>query len=332
MGYSPLVVIALIFVIAAVTYLPNLSRATIYRDDWYYILDRMIGGPGVFQAMFSIDRPARGPFFEGYYLLFGINPFPYHIASFLWRALSGLAAFWLFRQLWPEPRRAATWMALAFVIFPGYLRWMEGMEDQPRIASACLMALSFALTLKALGSQQRFMKIIAWTASILTGWAYLALLDFGIGMELFRFLCVLIFVERNGLSGKIWGRIVAAGRAWAVASAIPLGFLFWRLFIFHNERPQTDVGKQLGVLVSSPAGTAALWLIRTLQSAADVLLFSWITPAIQTFFDLRLKNMLIGGALALLAVGAVYLTHYLQNRQVEEGEPDEQLSGTGTRG
>ena len=87
-----LVPVALLLIASALAYLPNLLQATVYRDDWYYVLDRMIGGPGVFQAMFSIDRPARGPFFELYYLLFGVHPLPYHLASYVWRFLSGLAA------------------------------------------------------------------------------------------------------------------------------------------------------------------------------------------------------------------------------------------------
>src|SRR5512141_1728797 len=109
---SYLVPVALLLVASALAYLPNLLQATVYRDDWYYVLDRIIGGPGIFQAMFSIDRPARGPFFEAYYLLFGVHPLPYHLASYLWRFLSGLAALWLFRLLWPQQRRAAMWMAL----------------------------------------------------------------------------------------------------------------------------------------------------------------------------------------------------------------------------
>ena len=76
-----LVPVAVLLVASALAYLPNLLQATVYRDDWYYVLDRLIGGPGIFQAMFSIDRPARGPFFELYYLLFGIHPLPYHLAS-----------------------------------------------------------------------------------------------------------------------------------------------------------------------------------------------------------------------------------------------------------
>ena len=59
-----MVEILLILAIAAVTYLPNLSRATIYRDDWYYTMDRLIGGPKIFHEMFSIDRPARGRFLK----------------------------------------------------------------------------------------------------------------------------------------------------------------------------------------------------------------------------------------------------------------------------
>ena len=45
-SHTPLLEVLLILVIAAVTYLPGLSQATIYRDDWYYTMDRLIGGPG----------------------------------------------------------------------------------------------------------------------------------------------------------------------------------------------------------------------------------------------------------------------------------------------
>ena len=64
LNYQRLTEIILIIVISALAYLPNLTKATIYRDDWYYAMDRTISGPGVFQEMFSIDRPARGPLFE----------------------------------------------------------------------------------------------------------------------------------------------------------------------------------------------------------------------------------------------------------------------------
>ncbi len=298
--------IALIIAVCALAYLPGLVQATIYRDNWYYVLDRLMGGSGVFPAMFSIDRPARGPFFELYYQLFGITPLPYHLASFAWRLGSGLAALWLFRLLWPGQRRAAMWMAVLLVLFPGYLRWMEGFEDQPQIASLCLENLSIALTIEAITTKRKAVRVVAWLGSLLAGWAYLALVDFGMGMEVFRLLCVFIVIEQSSQGESLWRRVLAAFRAWLPAALVPAGFLAWRLFFFHNQRPQTDVGRQLGVLLASPLSTAAAWLIRLFQSVADVAVFSWVTPALQGFFGLRIREFLPGVLVVVLAVACVY--------------------------
>ena len=319
--------IALLLAVSGLAFLPNLLQATIYRDDWYYAMDRLIGGPGVFQAMFSIDRPARGPFFEAYFQLFGISPLPYHLASFLWRFLGGLAALWLFNLLWPKQRTAALFIALFFILFPGYLRWMEGFENQPRIASSCLEALSFALTLTAIRSVRTVPKIAAWTGAIITGWAYIALVDFGMGMEIFRLLCVYIFIGQRKTYESFFKRAVETVRTWAVAGLVPAGFLFWKLFIFHNERPATDIGRQLGVFFASPLSTGFLWLIRLFQSTADVSLLSWVTPALQGFFGLRLRDIVIDLSLALLAAASVYLAYYFLNREKVD-DPDSRNDNT----
>jgi hypothetical protein len=300
----PLLDVLLILVIAAVTYLPNLSQATIYRDDWYYTMDRMIGGPGIFQEMFRIDRPVRGPFFEAYYQLFGIQPFPYHMSSFLWRVAGGLAALWLFRQLWPRQRLATFMMALLFVLYPGYQRWMEGFENQPRILSSFLEALSIALTLQAIRTTRTVPKIVAWIGSILTGWAYIALVDFAFGMEVFRLLCVFLLINRDQEQLSFVKRGILALRAWGIAALIPTGFLFWRFFLFHNERPATDVGLQLGYLLTSPLFTGLWWFVRLFQSAVNVAILAWGAPLFQSLFEIGLTNTMIG---ILIAGGAVLL-------------------------
>jgi len=305
-SHTPLVEILLILVIAAVTYLPNLTRATIYRDDWYYTMDRLIGGPGVYQEMFSIDRPARGLLFEAYYQLFGVQPFPYHMSSFLWRVMGGLAALWLFRQLWPRQRLTSFTMALLFVLYPGYLRWMEGFEDQPRILSSFLEALSIALTLQAIRTTRTLPKIFAWIGSILTGWAYIALVDFSFGMEVFRWLCVFLLVNRGQETSSFVKRSISATRAWAIAALIPIGFLFWRLFLFQNERPATDVGLQLSYLVASPLLTGLWWLARLFQSTVNVAILAWGAPLFQNLFEVGLSEimtgLLIAGVAALLLI------------------------------
>ncbi len=313
-SYFPFIEILLILVISAVTYLPGLTQAGIYRDDWYYTMDRTIGGPGVFQEMFSIDRPARGPLFEAYYQLFGVQPFPYHMSSYLWRFLSGLAALWLFRLLWPKQRYAAFLMALLFTLYPGYMRWMEGFEDQPRILSVCLEALSIALTLKALKTTRSVPKMAAWLGAIITGWAYIALVDFSIGMEVFRLLCVFVIVSRDQPGLSLIKKSVATLRTWAVAALIPVGFLVWRLFIFHNERPATDVGLQIGSLFNSPILTGLWWLAHLFQSVVNVAVLAWGAQFFQNLFALRLFDIVIGVLIAVFAIILFLFADFLINK------------------
>ncbi|HSL44012.1 MAG TPA: hypothetical protein VK897_11315 [Anaerolineales bacterium] len=320
--HTPLVEVLLIVVIAGVTYLPHLSQATIYRDDWYYTMDRLIGGPGVFEEMFSIDRPARGSLFETYYQLFGIRPFPYHMSSFLWRVAGGLAALWLFRQLWPRQRLATFVMALLFALYPGYLRWMEGFENQPRILSSFLETLSIALTLQAIRTTRKLPKIFAWTCSVLTGWAYILLVDFAFGMEIFRLLCVFLLVNRNQESLSIVKKSILAARAWAITALIPFGFLFWRLFLFHNERPATDIGLQLSYLIASPLNTGAGWLLRLFQSAFNVLAPAWVEPLVQNLFEISLPDttfgLLIAGIAVFLFLGISLLMEKIEGNNTNE--------------
>ncbi|MCX6082963.1 MAG: hypothetical protein NTW32_25820 [Chloroflexi bacterium] len=311
--YQGLIEIILILVIAGCAYLPNLNKASIYRDDWYYTLDRMIGGPGVFQEMFSIDRPARGPLFELIYNAFDVQPLPYHISSFAWRVLGGFAALYLFKLLWPNQKQAALFMAILFMLFPGYSRWLEGFENQPRIISSFLEALSIALTLKAIRTTRLIPKTLTWTVSIVTGWAYIAFVDFSIGMEFFRILCVFLLVSHNTPGASFFKKSLNSLKAWAVAASIPLGFLFWRLFIFHNQRPTTDINLQLSSLFESPLHTGLLWLVRLFQSTVNVAVLAWVMPTAQGLFNYRVSDITIGVLIAFLAVMALVFAEYLSH-------------------
>lgn len=325
-SHTPLIEVILILVIAALTYLPYLGQATIYRDDWYYTMDRLIGGPGIFQEMFRIDRPARGPLFEAYYRLFGIQPFPYHMMSFLWRVAGGLAALWLFRQLWARQRLATFMMALLFVLYPGYLRWMEGFENQPRILSSFLEAFSIALTLQAIRTIRPIPRIFAWVGSILAGLAYIALVDFSFGMEVFRLLCVLILVNHDQADSSFVKKSISAIRAWGIAALIPFGFLFWRLFLFHNERQATDVSLQLSYLVTSPLLTGIGWSLRLFQSTVNVAFLAWGAPFFQDLFEMSLPDILIGILIAGVAVALFLWVIFLLGKMETSDEASSDVS------
>jgi hypothetical protein len=309
---------ALLVIVTALTYLPALSQATIYRDDWYYTVDRLKGGPDTFHEMFEIDRPARGYLFEAYYQLFGINPTPYHWVSFMLRLLAGLLAFWLFRLLWPEHLEAALIMSLLFVLYPGYTRWLEGFEDQPKILSLCLQVLSIILSLKAIEATRSFSKVLLWTLSILTGLGYILLIDYAIGMEAFRLLCIYIFVGNRQAESSWKKKGLAAIRAWLPAALIPGIYLFWRIFIFDNQRPATDIGLQLSTIMQSPIRGGLTWGLNLFRSTVNQAVLAWWSPNFQGFFGQDNREIFIGlfiAGLATALTAAFLLWHRQGNEQ-----------------
>lgn len=313
-GYIWFIEIALIVVVSALVYLPNLTRATIYRDNWYYTVDRLKGGPGTFQEMFRIDRPVRGPLFELYYQLFSYQPLPYHLASYFWRLLSGLGALWLFTLIWPNNRRANLTLALLFTLYPGYFRWMEGFEDQPQMMSLCLEVFSIAFTVKAIQTERLLRKISFWLGAILTGWIYIALVDFAIGMEFFRLLCVSVVILRNQGDVSPRNKAISILRSWAPAILIPVGFLFWRFLVFQNERAATDLGLQLSYMLNSPFLRGAWWLVRLFQSTVNTAFLAWTAPRFDQLAGLRLTDIAIGAFIVFAVVIIVVLTYILLNR------------------
>jgi hypothetical protein len=294
-------------VIPALAYLPNAIHLTYYRDDWYYAYDALVGPHGVFRLMFASDRPARGPFFELYQGLFGMVPLAYHLMMYAWRLAGGLCVVWLVRLVWPG-RGAAAWSAGSlFALYPGFTWWVAGIEYQPMVASAALMVLSLALTLAAIRSSGKpWLRILATVGSVLTGWLYLALVEYAAGMEVLRL--VLIFVIIAGVETRsFWRTAALAFRRWLIYLIIPVGFFVWRFLLFTSQRRATDLGAQLGAFQSDPISTGLHWLVNFILSFVNVALSAWVVPLTSNFFSGSLREVLAGLGLAILAGVAAWI-------------------------
>jgi hypothetical protein len=303
-------------VISALVFLPNIGNLKYFKDDWYYMYDGFVGGVRVFPYMFSIDRPARGVFFEIYYALFGPHPFPYHLGAFVWRLIAILSALWLFNQIWPKQRWFAFLSAVFFAIYPGYYWWVSAIEYQPMIASLALQVLSIALTIKAIQASGRVMKTLSFLAAILTGWVYIALVDYAIGMEVFRFLCVVVLVNRDNQSVNWIEKFRTAVKVWIWNIFIPLGYLLWRTFFFNNERKATDIGLQLSGLFSNPVSTLFNWTLQTFNSLLNLGVLAWVGQFQRFFFGMRLRDTIY----ALIIAGVVLLLMFLADKLIKGDE------------
>ncbi|MBV6390846.1 MAG: hypothetical protein KPEEDBHJ_00050 [Anaerolineales bacterium] len=300
----------LLLLISAVVFLPHIGALTYYKDDWYYIYDGMVGGAKIFHEMFRIDRPARGYFFEWVYTLFGPNPLPWHLAAFFWRGLAALGSFQIFNILWKDNRKFNFIAALLFAIYPGYYWWISAIEYQPMIASLALQVFSIYFTLKAIQSTKIVEKAAYGIVSILAGWSYIALVDYAIGMEAFRFIAVYLLVTRDSQK-SFWKNLPAALKTWAWTIVIPLGIVIWRIFFFTNERKATDIGGQLSVFFANPVAVSVDWFFQTYKSLLNLSVLAWINQFPAFVQSMRLRDIAFG---VLLAVFVILLVVYAERR------------------
>jgi hypothetical protein len=311
---KPFPEILFLLIISAIVYLPNIGKLTYFKDDWYYIYDGLKAGAKIFHEMFSIDRPARGFFFEAYYSLFGPLALPYHINAFVWRWLSAIGALWIFNILWPRDRRFAFFTTLLFAIYPGYYWWISAIEYQPMIASLAFQVFSIAFTLKAVQSSDRISKIGYLTGAIITGWIYIALVDYAIGMEAFRFFCVYILLNRNR-QYAFRTKIVETFKAWAWNILIPFGYIIWQTFFFTNQRKATDISLQLSKLFNAPLSTLAYWFLHLFNSIMNLSILAWVNQFPRFFFGMPLREAASGLLLAGFVILLVLFFGRLLNQE-----------------
>jgi len=311
--------IILLTLIAGFTYLPRIGELTYYRDDWYFLYNALVNGPGIFIDIALHTRPIRGPLYMLYYTLFGLNPFPYHVTMYITRLIGGLGALWLFNLIWHNKRQSNFFMAVMFLLFPGFLWWVAGFEFQPYVLSVTLQAFSIAFTLKAIASDS-VSKRLSWTiAAIFSGWAYLALVEYAIGMEAFRLICVYLYVRRNNPQLRLIPTFSKTLKLSALHLTIPVVFVIWYQFLFDNWRKAQDAGTQLGRLFDSPI--ILVWrIIDLVRSFLNVSLFAWVVPFYQNFYANRLKDVLTGLAFAALVVTLVWLAHKFLKVDSEEDQ------------
>ncbi len=326
MKKRPFLEILFLLIIPAVIFLPKIGKLIYFTDDWYYMYDGMVGGAKIFHEMFRIDRPARGYFFELYFSLFGPNPLPYHIGAFVWRGLAAVGVLWIFNILWRNERKFNFFAALLFVIYPGYFWWISAIEYQPMIASLAFQVFSIAFTLKAIQSSNRTSKTAYLIGAILTGWIYIALVDYAIGMEVFRLLCVYLLVVRDAGLNTRWDRLIITLKAWAWNLLIPAGIIFWRIFFFTNERKATDIGAQSAVFFERPLATGIIWFFQLYNSLLNISVLAWFNQFPAFFQVLRVLDMVVGlvmmGFVLLLVVFADGMLKEVDAVNSEDGDRD----------
>ena len=299
--YRSLLLIAFFFAVGALLYLPLATHAGYYDDDWFAMYAAKVAGPQIFREFYAMDsRPGRALVVIPLYWLFHGVPFYYALSAYVFRVLGALTLLWLLHLLWPANARETFFAALFFLIYPGFLSQPTPIDFQTHLVGIWMAFLSLGLSVKSIFTDDRLQRILLWGGAVLSGWLYLAQMEYYVGFEIIRILLfVLIFLRKN----MVWKQtLVAAFKAWLPYTIIPLVFLTWRLFLFEGTRKVTDVGLQLGKFTETPIHTSLAWMVSLLRDIVNVTVLAWTVPLSQLAFDLDVWNSLIGLGLALLVL------------------------------
>lgn len=296
--YPHLLATLTLFLLGAIAYLPLAHRFGFYNDDWYLMYAARVFGPEVFETIFASDRPARAPLQYALYLFFGENLIYYHISAYLFRTISALALYCTLQIYWQGNQRISLISAGLFLIYPGFLSQVNAVDFQAHIFSLMMAMLSILFTIKAVFADKTIPRFSLGFLAVLTGWVYMGLMEYYVGLEAFRFALLAGLAIRQ--HATLRQRIVTFLRTSIAFVLAPSGFLIWRIFIFESDRRATDIGAQVSQLFTSPT-TGLWWLIHLLQDTINVVFMAWFVPLYNLVFDLRLRDFLLAAFLGATA-------------------------------
>jgi hypothetical protein len=300
-------VLIVLTIISAVTYLPLIGQIGYVNDDWYLMYSAGAYGPEAFIDIFSVDRPGRALVMIPAYKIFGGDPLYYNLSAYAFHLVSAFAFFWLLRMLFPDQKKISFVGSLLFLIYPGFLSQINGLDYQSHIVALAAALLSIDFTIKAVLSDRSIVKITCHALSVPFGLLYLSQMEWYIGFEVFRWACVLLISSRR--NETIVQTIVYALRTAYPAIIAPALFLIWRLFFFQAERSATDVDLQFEQARLYPIQTLYHWTVQVLQDLFDVILGAWVIPLSQLTSYIQRW----GGVLTVITVCVFILFFYFQD-------------------
>ncbi len=172
-----------------------------YWDDWPFAwLSRFLSLRELLDV-FSMFRPFDAPFFLLTIPLLRDSPLAWQLYGLAVRLAAAVALWWSLRQIWPDKPRQASWVAMIFLVFPGFgQQWIAFTHANQEQAPLVMFLLSLGFTARAVRARQENRRPWVQTGLAL---AFMALglfpSEYYLGLELLRPLIVWIVLGGMGL-------------------------------------------------------------------------------------------------------------------------------------
>ena len=215
-----------------------------YWDDLPMSWIRYQLGPEAMTRYFSSNRPVWGLLYQVTTRVLPHIPIYWQVFALILRALTGILAFGVFKNIWKNRLSFALIAAFFFLLYPGFnQQWGSYLYSHFFIVINFYLA-SFYFMLRALDDPRRarLFTILALIFSALNLW----MMEYFFFAELVRpFIIFIALLDRQELRST-QNAIRRATFLWIPYLIVWLADLFWRMFIFNNQVYSTSLLSGLG--------------------------------------------------------------------------------------
>lgn len=226
--FSPRSVPWLLLGVAVLTYGLLFNQLGFYWDEfpWYWTSARL--GPAALTQLFSTSRPFWGMIYQVTLPLVGPEPWRWQLIALALRWVSAVLVWAIVRQVWPKHSRAALWVSLLFLVYPGFGEQFIAMMYTHFYLTLNCYLLSLYLSLRAIRSTQH--QIPLTIAALVFSFINLLTMEYFYFVEMARLLIFWYMLE-----GTQKERIRRAVLRFVPYFALLLGISLWRAFFFENQ-------------------------------------------------------------------------------------------------
>jgi hypothetical protein len=241
-----------------------------YWDDWVFIWMAKTTGAEGLERYFSTNRPFWGWIIAQTTAQLGASPWQWQIFGLFWRIASAISLWGLVLLAWPRQYRAALWVSLLFLVYPGFSMQFIAINMGHFFLVLTCFLLSLCLTVLAVRGKR-----VGWLLHIpalLLAAVNLLAMEYFFLLELIRPVLIWIVLSRRfPRPRQLLGRTLLHS---APSLLLFLGITYWRFFIFSYQTryPLTLVAD----LKTAPLLAAFKYLGVVAQSVWTVLIPGWM--------------------------------------------------------
>lgn len=274
-----------------------------YWDDWPMVWFNHAFGPLAFPRVWQAVRPVLGWFFIPSMAAFGDNPQAWQVFGLAMRWLSAVSLWWAARQVWPRHGRQAAWLALLFVVYPGFQQQAVAVVYSHYFWILALHWFSIGAMVRAVRRPEARWR---WTAAaLLSGAVSIFALEYFVVLEVLRPFLLWQSLGDTHVSPR--RRVAAVARTWLPFLAVFVAFVVWRAtspsITLYEASLLQDLGLYPATTVMRTAGTVA-------QDIFEAAVLAWgqafVLPK-PAEFGLRSTLVYAALVLAVIALVAAYL-------------------------